>query len=85
MACASCSGVRFEKLPRMADFALWAMAGETAFWPTGTFARSYEVFVPDAADGTDDVAATGSASDVLERDPAVCLQFGPRGTRTFTL
>jgi hypothetical protein len=26
----------------MADFALWAMACETAFWPAGTFARAYE-------------------------------------------
>ena len=28
---------RLDKLPRMADFALWAAACETAFWPTGTF------------------------------------------------
>jgi hypothetical protein len=25
----------------MADFALWAMACETAFWPAGTFLRAY--------------------------------------------
>jgi hypothetical protein len=25
----------------MADFALWATACETAFWPAGTFARAY--------------------------------------------
>jgi hypothetical protein len=25
----------------MADFALWARACETAFWPAGTFARAY--------------------------------------------
>jgi hypothetical protein len=25
----------------MADFALWAMASETALWPAGTFARAY--------------------------------------------
>jgi hypothetical protein len=30
-----------ERLPRMADFALWAAACETAFWPAGTFARAY--------------------------------------------
>src|SRR6516225_9367761 len=30
------------QLPRMADFALWATACETAFWPTGTFARAYQ-------------------------------------------
>ena len=28
---------RLEKLPRMADFALWITACETAFWPVGTF------------------------------------------------
>src|SRR5437773_2397094 len=27
--------------PLMADFALWAMACETALWPAGTFARAY--------------------------------------------
>jgi hypothetical protein len=31
-----------EQLPRMADFALWATACETAFWPAGTFARAYQ-------------------------------------------
>src|SRR5262249_7142679 len=31
--------VRLEALPRMADFALWTTACETALWPAGTFAR----------------------------------------------
>ncbi|MGI9569286.1 MAG: hypothetical protein ACR2PH_06005, partial [Desulfobulbia bacterium] len=30
-----------EQLPRMADFALWGMACETALWPTGTFLAAY--------------------------------------------
>jgi hypothetical protein len=30
-------GVRLKSLPRMADFALWATACETALWPAGTF------------------------------------------------
>jgi hypothetical protein len=34
--------VRLPRLPRMADFALWATACETAFWPAGTFLRAYE-------------------------------------------
>jgi hypothetical protein len=29
------------RLPRMADFALWATACETAIWPAGTFSRAY--------------------------------------------
>jgi hypothetical protein len=33
--------VDLEHLPRMAHFALWAAACETAFWPGGTFARAY--------------------------------------------
>ncbi len=32
---------RLEKLPRMADFALWAVACETALWPAGTFWSAY--------------------------------------------
>jgi hypothetical protein len=35
-------GVRLERLPRMADFALWSTACETAFWPVGTFWRAYD-------------------------------------------
>jgi hypothetical protein len=34
--------IRLQRLPRMADFALWATACETAFWPAGTFLRAYE-------------------------------------------
>ncbi len=30
-----------KKLPRMADFALWASACETALWPVGTFWSAY--------------------------------------------
>jgi hypothetical protein len=32
---------KLEKLPRMADFALWASACETALWPSGTFWAAY--------------------------------------------
>jgi hypothetical protein len=35
------SRVQIERLPRMADFALWATACEPALWPAGTFARAY--------------------------------------------
>jgi hypothetical protein len=33
--------VQIDRLPRMADFALWATAWESALWPAGGFARSY--------------------------------------------
>jgi hypothetical protein len=52
--------VRLERLPRMADFALWAAACESAFWPAGTFMRAYdtnrEAALADAVDA-DPVAA----------------------------
>ena len=34
--------VRLKRLPRMADFALWATACEGALWPPGTFLRAYD-------------------------------------------
>ena len=73
-------GIQLRQLPRMADFALWATACETAFWPAGTFARAYRAnrraAIEDLID-VDPVAArvrdimanrqtwTGSASDLL--------------------
>src|SRR5207342_2980721 len=33
--------VQLDGLPRMADFALWATARESALWPAGTFTRAY--------------------------------------------
>jgi hypothetical protein len=74
------SCVRSSKLPRMADFALWAMACETAFWPAGTFLRAYQANRRAALESvidTDPVAACvraimverstwiGTASDLL--------------------
>jgi len=32
---------RLDRKPRMADFAMWATACETAFWKAGTFAQAY--------------------------------------------
>jgi hypothetical protein len=34
--------IRPASLPRMADFAKWVMACETAFWESGTFTKAYE-------------------------------------------
>ncbi len=34
---------RLERLPRMADFAVWITACETAFWDLGTFMTAYDV------------------------------------------
>lgn len=71
---------RLPKLPRMADFALWASACETAIWPTGTFWAAYCGNRDEAVEGVidaDPVAAavravmlertewTGTATDLL--------------------
>src|SRR5262249_8049785 len=72
--------VHLDRLPRMADFALWAAACETALWPAGTFARAYAANRRTAIEGmieADPLAAcvrglmaertawTGSAADLL--------------------
>ncbi len=68
------------RLPRMADFALWATACETALWPAGTFWSAYGTNRDEAVEGVldaDPVAAavralmatgtewTGTAADLL--------------------
>ena len=72
--------VHLDRLPRMADFALWATACETALWPAGTFTRAYTANRKAAIEGiidADPIAAcvrefmsersswTGSAADLL--------------------
>jgi hypothetical protein len=55
--------VRLTSLPRLADFALWAVACETALCPAGTFARAY------AANRKAAVEA------IIEADPlAICVR-----------
>jgi hypothetical protein len=73
--------VHLSRLPRMADFALWATACETALWPAGTFTRAYAANRKTAIEGiidADPIAAcvrdfmsersswTGSAADLLQ-------------------
>jgi hypothetical protein len=72
---------RLPGLPRMADFALWAAACETALWSAGTFWSAYCSNRDEAVEGVieaDPVAAavrvfmskrtewTGTASDLLD-------------------
>jgi hypothetical protein len=55
--------VRLERLPRMADFALWSAACETALWPAGTFLRAY------------DANRRAALEDMIEADPvAACVR-----------
>jgi len=73
--------VRLKRLPRMADFALWATACESAIRPAGTFQATYSSNRREAIENivdADPVAAhvrelmadraqwTGSASDLLQ-------------------
>jgi hypothetical protein len=72
--------VQVARLPRMADFALWATACETSLWPAGTFTRAYTANRKTAIEGmidSDPIAAcvrdfmsgrsswTGRATDLL--------------------
>jgi len=83
-----------EKLPRMADFALWATACETALWPAGTFWSAYCGNRDEAVEGVidaDPIAAavrvlmatrtvwTGTASDLLG---ALGEVVGDRGVKS---
>ena len=71
---------KLDKKPRMADFALWASACETAFWPAGTFSSAYSRNRDGVVDGVIDADAvavgvralmatrtvwTGTAADLL--------------------
>ena len=56
---------RLDKLPRMADFALWATACETALWPAGTFRSAYCGNCDEAVEG------------VIDADPIAPPPFAP--------
>jgi hypothetical protein len=70
-----------QKLPRMADFALWATACEPALWPPGTFLSAYRGNLEEVVEGVLEASAvaiavrammenrvvwTGTASDLLD-------------------
>ena len=88
-------GTRLPKLPRMADFALFATACETALWPAGTFWSAYCGNRDEAVQGVieaDPIAAavctmmrtvrtvwTGNATDLLG---ALAVKAGERITKS---
>jgi hypothetical protein len=61
---------RPPKLPRMADFALWATACGTALWPAGTFWSAYC--------GNRDEAV----EEVIDADPIAAAVLAVMATRT---
>ena len=74
--------ISLPEMPRMADFAKWATACETAFWPSGTFMAAYNdnllevvdtVIEADLVGSTvrqfaeEEAPWTGTASDLLDQ------------------
>ena len=89
-------GTHLPKLPRMADFALWVTACETAHWPAGTFMSAYCGNRDEAVEGVidaDPIAAavraimakrtvwTGTASQLAG---ALAAVVGERGASSKT-
>jgi hypothetical protein len=62
--------VNLDRLPRMADFAKWATACETAIWPAGTFMRAYNNNRADVVD------------TVIEADPVATAVLSFMESRT---
>ena len=61
-------GTKLEKLPRMADFARWVTACETALWPAGTFSAAYLVNRDAVVDNVIDADPVSSAlRSLMER------------------
>jgi hypothetical protein len=56
---------RLDKLPRMADFALWVTACESALWPAGTFWAAYSGNREEAVDGVIDADPIAAAVRAL--------------------
>ncbi len=57
--------VHLERSPRMADFAYWATACESAIWPEGTFWHAYNQNRAEAIDVVIEADPVGSAIRVL--------------------
>jgi hypothetical protein len=58
---------RLAKLPRMADFAEWATACETALWPSGTFLKAYAGAMDEAVDTAIEADPVATAVRTLMR------------------
>jgi hypothetical protein len=56
---------KLDKLPRMADFALWATACETALWTSGTFWSAYCGNRDEAVEGVIDADPVASSVRAL--------------------
>ena len=52
--------ISLPEMPRMADFAEWAVACEVAFWPPGTFMAAYNSNLEEVIDTVIEAALVGS-------------------------
>ena len=52
--------INLPEMPRMADFAEWATACETAFWPSGTFMAAYNSNLEEVIDTVIEADLVGS-------------------------
>jgi hypothetical protein len=57
-----------ERIPRMADFAVWATACEAALWPDGTFMSAYAGNIAAALDSVVEADPVASALRALKID-----------------
>jgi hypothetical protein len=71
------------KLPRMADFALWATACESALWEKGTFMRAYDANRADAVKNVIEADAVAAAvMALMSMQTAQTVQTAWTGTST---
>jgi hypothetical protein len=68
--------IHLERLPRMADFTLWATTCQTAFWPAETFARAYAANRTSLIEGITGGRLAGAAGPVAGRFPLLAFE-GP--------
>ena len=71
------------KLPRMADFALWASACESALWPTGTFWSAYGGNRDEAVEGVIEADPVATAVRAFMAGRAVWTGLPPTCWATF--
>jgi hypothetical protein len=60
--------ISMPQLPRMADFAMWSVACETAFWPVGSFWAAYRQNHDEAVEGVVDQDPVATAVRSLMTD-----------------
>jgi hypothetical protein len=71
------SGVRPAELPRMADFAHWAIACESALWAEDAFMRAYDANIRDAVESVLEASPVAGAVRKLMDRRETAGEWGP--------